>query len=234
MPETMNNSETTGTDGPFFLVRRLSRKGRALLWVVLAFVIAGFAVWFFTVRDRREGPLQSAPVVVTTTPDAVLPVSEQPIAAVPDSEAPYESEHYRVGEIAIGGEFGLLVPESDPSPLGIFSVRGEAFSEKKRNASKLVITWETNKPARSEISYGKGVGQADGVIREEEYGTSHSVVIPDLSQASTYVYRISANDQWGNVTESDLYAVYTGARDISLFELMAGAIGDVFGWAVDR
>ncbi|NTW30978.1 MAG: hypothetical protein HGA33_06880, partial [Candidatus Moranbacteria bacterium] len=84
------------------------------------------------------------------------------------------------------------------------------------------------------ISYGKGVGQAEAVIEETEYGTNHSVIIPDVTPASTYVYVISVMDKWGGSAQSDPYAVYTGAKTVSLFELIAGAVGEVFGWAVKK
>ncbi|MBP9751520.1 MAG: hypothetical protein KBD19_01515 [Candidatus Moranbacteria bacterium] len=213
--------------------RKNDRARKIIFIIFLSMIIMGGAFfllrWYFNVD--QAGPSLAAPVVIDF-PDPVV-IDATPDGPLP-SVAPYQSERFRAGEIAIGGEAALFVPETDVAPLEIFSVRGEAFTEKGKNGAKLVITWETNKPALSEISYGKGVGQAEGIIREEGYGTNHSLVIPDLTQSSTYVYVISSRDKWGNEAESDPYAVYTGARDISLFELIAGAIGDVFGWAVDK
>lgn len=205
----------------------------AISIAILAIGVVIFSSWF---RSRiPAGPTESAPIVIKAEPIPVPePTVSEPLLPTLETEAPYRSERYRVGEIALGGEMALFVPEVDTSPLFIDSVRGEAFSGKGTAGSKLVISWETSKPARSELSYGKGVGQAEAVIREESYGTSHSVIIPDVSAASTYVYVIAANDKWGGTATSDPYAVYTGAREISLFELIAGAVGEVFGWAVDK
>lgn len=212
------------------------RSRRRFLLPVLMILVAIFAAGLFAWLKSRSavGPTEAAPIAVKTeTSPSTMVVPEESARAIGTS-APYQSEHYRAGEIAIGGEMALFVPESDSSPLSIGSVRGEAFSAKGKAGSKLVVSWETNKPARSEIAYGKGVGQAEAVIREEEFGTNHSVIIPDVSPASTYVYVISAKDKWGGDVKSDPYAVYTGAREISLFELIAGAVGEVFGWAVDK
>lgn len=234
MPEPTSRGIGPGFGSSISGKNRLFNKKNFLILGLVLLLLAGVSVWrFMSGNNDSQGPTQAAPVVAKPDQEAVTVPQPTPAPPTP-SQAEYQSEHYRVGEIAIGGEYGLIVPESDTTPLTISSVRGEAFSEKKKNSAQLVITWETNKPAISEISYGKGVGQADGVIREEEYGTNHSVVIPDLSQASTYLYRISVHDKWGNSAESDPYAVYTGARDISLFDLMAGALGDVFGWAVKK
>lgn len=220
--------------GGFENIERKKGRARKMMLILLFLMMlmgGGFFLsrWYFSAEP--EGPNQAAPVVVSLPEPVVAEeLSDEPIP----SDAPYRSERFRSGEIAIGGEAALFVPETDTAPLEIISVRGEAFTEKGKNGAKLVITWETNKPALSEISYGKGVGQAEGVIREEGYGTNHSLVIPELSQSSTYVYVISCRDKWGNEAESEPYAVYTGAREISLFELIAGAVGDVFGWAVDK
>jgi hypothetical protein len=204
-----------------------------LLFLVLFLVVGGV---FFVLKQlgffSGGGPTVAVPVEIVQNTPVHVP---QTVADVnPESNAPYRSENFRVGDIALGGEASLMIPENNPSPLEIRSVRGEAFPDKTKNNSKLVITWETNKPAKSEISYGKGVGQAEGTITEDAFGLSHSVVVPDLAQASTYVYVISSKDQFGNTASSDPYAVYTGAREVSLFELIAGAVGEVFGWAVKK
>lgn len=211
--------------------RNLAKKFFLSASLTLVVASTAFFVWNRFFRAAPEGPTQSAPVVISLPESTVAPSEDDPV--VP-SDALYRSENFRIGEIAVGGEAPLVVPEADPTPLEILSVRGEAFTEKGKNGSKLLITWETSKPAVSEISYGKGVGQAEGIIRGSGYETNHSVTIPELAQASTYVYVISGRDRSGNTATSDPYAVYTGAREISLFELIAGAVGDVFGWAVNK
>ena len=97
---------------------------------------------------------------------------------------------------------------------------------------KLVLSWKTNKLAKSEVAYSKGVGQAKKVVNEDDYSLNHSLIIPGLDQASIYVYTIVAQDRFGNEITSDSHAVYTGSRTVSLFDLIADAVGEVFGWAV--
>ena len=147
--------------------------------------------------------------------------------------AQYESESFKVGDIAVGGEAELILLEDSPEPLEITSVRGESFTEKNNQGVKLVLTWQTNKLAKSTIQYSK-VGQEKQNITEADYSFSHSIIIPALEQASTYIYVINAEDRFGNKFTSDSYAVSTGSKTISLFDLIAGAIGDTFGWAVAK
>jgi len=231
-----------GTGEPFGIVPKVEGKSRVkkiviIFLIQLLLVGVGYLAlrWFgFFKTNVSSGPTQAAPLVIVGTQQANTSVTTDQAAVPSGTNAPYQSEHYRVGEMAIGGEAALLVPKSDPSLLEIRSVRGEAFTEKGKDTSKLVITWETNKPAKSQISYGKGIGQTEGTIGETAYGETHSVVIPNIAQSSTYVYVISSRDQFGNEVTSDPYAVYSGAREVSLFELIAGAVGDVFGWAVKK
>lgn len=169
-----------------------------------------------------------APQIVTVDPSI-------PDAAVPlFGDANYTSENFRVGDIAIGGEAEFLLTEDSPDPLAISAIRGEAFTEKNKSEVKLVLSWTTNKLAASEIAYSKGVGQVKKTVAEETFGLNHSLIIPSLDQASTYVYTIKSKDRFGNAVESDAHAVYTGSRTVSLFDLIAGAVGDVFGWAVKK
>lgn len=147
--------------------------------------------------------------------------------------AQYESESFKVGDIAVGGEAELILLEDSPEPLEITGVRGESFTEKNNQGVKLVLTWQTNKLAKSVIQYSK-VGQEKQDITEADYSFSHSIIIPALEQASTYIYVINAEDRFGNKFTSDSYAVSTGSKTISLFDLIAGAIGDTFGWAVAK
>jgi hypothetical protein len=84
------------------------------------------------------------------------------------------------------------------------------------------------------VSYSKGVGQAKKSISEDDYSLNHSVIIPGLDQASTYVYEITSSDRFGNEIVSESHAVYTGSRTVSLFDLIANAVGEVFGWAVKK
>lgn len=168
---------------------------------------------------------ETAPLKTT---DAVSVIEPVPLFG----DANYQSENFRVGDIAIGGEAEFLLTEDTPEPIEISAVRGEAFVEKNKQEVKLVLSWKTNKLARSTIEYSKGVGQGKKTVSEDDYGLNHSLIIAGLEPASTYVYSIISEDRFGNVAKSDAYAVYTGARTVSLFDLIADAVGDVFGWAV--
>jgi hypothetical protein len=142
----------------------------------------------------------------------------------------FKSENYAIGQISIAGEASFET--DDLRPLEISFVRGESFLEKNQKDVKILITWKTSKPAQSSIKYGKNNGETTRTVTEDGYGTDHSVILSNLDQASTYIYSITAKDRYGSRIATDTYAVYTGSKTASLFDLISGAVTDAFGWAI--
>ncbi|MBI2439305.1 MAG: hypothetical protein HYV45_01735 [Candidatus Moranbacteria bacterium] len=203
---------------------------------LFAFLVAGYVLYQRYVVDKKAD-IQGEEVVLpkTTTELPKIATTEKEKVLVPLlSDANYTSENFRIGEIAIGGEAEFILTEDSPEPLVISSIRGEAFTEKTKQEVKLVLSWKTNKLAKSEIGYSKGVGQAKKTVNEDSYSLNHSIIIPGLDQASTYVYEIVARDRFGNEATSESHAIFTGSKTVSLFDLIADAIGEVFGWAVKK
>lgn len=209
---------------------RVVRRGAVTL--VFVGVIAGVMYWWFHNAGTVPATLEPKPVaeVKESTPPALS--SEGATLALPDDNANFESEHFKAGEIVIGGELQFLIDESEVGALTVENIRGEAFTEKNKQEVKLVVTWTTNKLALASVRYSKGIGQTERGVDEGDYSYNHSVIISGLDPASTYLYTIDVSDRYGNRVKSEPHAVFTGARTVSLFDLIAGAIGEVFGWAV--
>ena len=205
---------------------------RGIIAFILVIIIAGVMYWWF--RDVGEVPLDpetpTPTTVETSAPPALAP--DTGTLALPDDNANYESENFKAGEIVIGGELQFLVDEDEVGALTVENIRGEAFTEKNKQEVKLVVTWTTNKLSQAAVKYSKGIGQPERAVDETDYSYNHSVIISGLDPASTYLYTIDATDRYGNRVKSEPHAVFTGARTVSLFDLIAGAIGEVFGWAV--
>ncbi len=204
------------------------RRG-AIVFILVA-IIAGIVYWWF--RSAPAPVPEEAPPIPVTETRSVLPTAPIEEVLPLEGNANYESENFKAGEIVIGGELQFLVDEAEVGPLLIENIRGEAFTEKNKQEVKLVVTWTTNKLAQAAVRYSKGIGQSERSVEEDDYSYNHSVIISGLDPASTYLYTIDALDRYGNRTKSEPHAVFTGARTVSLFDLIAGALGDVFGWAV--
>jgi hypothetical protein len=158
--------------------------------------------------------------------EEVLPVEEI------DEEGTLSSENYKISQVYFGGSVALLENDFDPDPVEISFNRAETFIAKDGNESKIVISWKTSSPAISEIEYSQSGGQNPSVIREKEYGINHNVTIGNLSPGNAYLYRIKVKDRWNNEDKTNYIGIYTDKKEESVFDLIAGAIEDVFGWAL--
>jgi|GEM_PF-1558584 len=207
---------------------RIVRRGLIVLGLIL--IVAGGVYWWL--QTAPETPVETESLVEgkEMRPTLTQPVTE--IEPSTESNTNYESENFKAGEIVIGGELQFLMDESEVGSLVIENIRGEAFTEKSKQEVKLVVTWTTNKLAQATVRYSKGVGQTERGVEEADFSYNHSIIISGLDPASTYLYTIDAFDRYGNQVKSEPHAVFTGARTVSLFDLIAGAIGEVFGWAV--
>ncbi len=144
------------------------------------------------------------------------------------------SENYRVGQIVLGGDVGLLSQGDELTELAIDDIRGETLGSKNQNEGRALITWKTSKAAKSTLTYSKTAGGSEKSLDEDGFGMSHSAVLSNLDLSSTYLYTVTVRDRYGNEITSDPHAVYTGTRVVSLFELITNALQEVFGWAVKK
>lgn len=214
---------------------------KRFLWIGVAFlliVLIGGGIFYWWRNQGAPAPLpttESSPPK-ETPPETTPALGETPSSSseVVSDKSEYASENFKAGDIAFGGELAFVSQAESTEPLEISNIRGEAFTEKSKQQVELVVTWTTNKLSLADVSYAKGVGQTGKTVSEGDYSFNHSLILTGLDPASTYLYTIHAVDRFGNEITSDPHAVFTGARTISLFDLIAGAIGDVFGWAVTK
>ena len=234
--EIGENSDIFAPEKKKSFFQKIGWKNIVLITIILLLLGGGGYVFFVRQSASTEtrdttGGAERPPVSGLRTTEPNTLVSDQ----VPlFGDANYRSENFRVGDISIGGEAEFLLSEDNPGPLEVNSIRGEAFTEKNKQEVKLVVSWRTSKLAKSTISFSKGLGKAKKSVEEDDYSLNHSVIIPGLDQASTYIYEITSTDRFGNEVTSESHAVYTGSRSVSLFDLIANAVGEVFGWAVKK
>lgn len=145
-----------------------------------------------------------------------------------EREVVLASENYKAKQVRFGGESSVILEED--APLEILDVRSETFLAKKQDESMLVISWRTNKLAICEIEYSKNNGQGTKNLKESGFGFNHGVVIPGLELGTAYVYQLTAKDKWGNIVRSGNFAVYSGSKAVSVVELIARELNEMFGW----
>lgn len=143
------------------------------------------------------------------------------------------SENYKVRDINVGGDIMILENGENLTP-EIYDIKSESFVANKKDEVKLVVAWKTNKMAVSELTYSKNNGQNSRSVKENSYGFNHGVVLSELEPRTSYVYQIKCKDRWSNETLSNYFGIYTASKPVSVFDLIANAIGEVFGWAIKK
>lgn len=211
-----------------------------ILSLSLLFVLVSFAVVVVFQAARNvslsglfSSPVTDVPVFGMANENAGIVLAETD-EQIPANVllASASSENFRAGEIAIGGEADFLLDERDVNELKIEGVRSEVVVEKGGKNVRLVVVWKTTRPTLGEVRYGKSRIEIGKKVTEEVYSANHGAIISGLEQAATYLYTIKAYDRFGNEVESDAYAVYTGAKNVSLVDLISNAAKDVFSWAI--
>jgi len=142
------------------------------------------------------------------------------------------SENFKVDQVQFGGDASIIIDDAEKLAIEIGDVYSESFLAKKGEEAKMVISWRTNKLTTSNIEYAKADGQDAKAIREDEYGFTHSAILPNLEPGKAYIFRISSTDRWGNEQVSDYYGAYVSARPVSIFEMIGKTFNDIFGWAI--
>lgn len=157
-------------------------------------------------------------------------ISGQPSEKEPE-KGMLESENYMINSMSIGGNV-MMIPDDENQVLQISNIKSEAFLNDKKGEVKLVITWQTNKLAISEVEYSKRDGKDLKIAKEESYGFNHSAIIAGLEPGTSYIYRISCKDRLGNEEKSGHFGMYAPPRIVSIFSLMTTEMEKIFGWAL--
>jgi hypothetical protein len=144
-----------------------------------------------------------------------------------------QSENYKIKDIAVGGSSVVLAAETEILPIAVYDVRSETLFSRDQKDTKLLISWKTNKLARSDVSYSKS-GSDERTLKENSYGFTHALVISKMDQATRYSFVIDANDRGNSHTKSDEFVVYTGNKNVSVFELISNELDSMFGWAIKK
>jgi len=200
------------------------------VWLVLPAVLLASVVlfvffgWRFWESKKSEGELSAK---FTTPGGKVLGEEEE---TYPDE---MKNEKYRLPQVAFGGGLTAFYPGlGEPlGPLDIEDVQSEAVRTREKKELELVVQWRTKRPTKCLVEYSKSGGAAK-MIEEEFFAIDHSAVLENLESSSTYMYSITAADKLGGEAVSDKFAAYTGAPEVSFFDLLAGAFKSAFGWAV--
>lgn len=207
----------------------LKKAIKYIFFAVLIVAVGFFSMFFYSVYKKTTVAKQESTAISNEGSQTGKVLGEEEDGL--DQSNMYKSENYHIAEISLGDEAITFPAGKQSEAPQILDMRSELVLGKSDQQVKFVLKWKTNKLCQSSIEYAKE-GQAQvKTISEEGYGFSHSAEIAPLNFSTSYSYTVTARDKWGNVAESDKLAFYTGAPNVSIFDLIGSAFKDMFGWA---
>jgi len=99
--------------------------------------------------------------------------------------------------------------------------------------SSIIVSWQTNKPASTQVKYGEGILGNDYSNESNEdtsLNNSHTVIIKGLKPASSYHYKMVSKDRRNNITESQDYTFVTPTKEKSILQLILKSLEETFAW----
>ncbi|MDO8240704.1 MAG: fibronectin type III domain-containing protein [Candidatus Moranbacteria bacterium] len=214
------------------------------LWSIATVITVIFLVAAFSYLWLKQKSNNLPEVIVKTeTPITIEKKTVTEILPENTADIPAEiiaqnknltSENFTIKQVRFGGDTLVAGDDQESLPIEIYDIKSEVFADKKGEESRAVITWKSNKLTNSEISYAKNNGQGSKTAKENGFGFSHSLVLPNLAQGTGYLYQIKSKDRWNNSLTSGFYGIYSGSRAVSVFELVGKAFDDIFGWAINE
>lgn len=203
----------------------------------------GGAFLFFTKSQKKaenQDPQNTVTVPIPENKDYVfvndtagIVPEEEPVKMNESEGIVGESENFKIKDIAIGGGSVVLAAETEILPINVYDVRTETLFSRDQKETKLLISWKTNKLARSDVKYSK-TGSEEKNLKENSFGFSHALVLNKLDEATRYSFVVDASDREGNRIKSDEFVVYTGTKVVSVFELISNEMGSMFSWAMKK
>lgn len=182
-----------------------------------------------------------------TARDASVPSHTKTISSLGDNGEPIK--FYTTGELiptcapvkdlqasnenVINNAISTDEAQQDPNQaknqaLAISSVMNENYLQPK-NKVQTIISWSTNKPAKTVLIYSEGNSKEKiEVIISEQLRTRHAAVLTTLKAGTTYYFSTKSIDESGAVVVSDEYSLRTPKPQSTIIEKVKASFKSIF------
>jgi hypothetical protein len=99
--------------------------------------------------------------------------------------------------------------------------------------AQLVVGWQTDEPATSQVEYGIGTGGDSYQVKTSQNSDlkkSHTVIISNLEPQRTYHLRAISHDESGNISRGTDNVVITGQAPQNVLDIILDRLRDAFGF----
>ena len=125
--------------------------------------------------------------------------------------------------------------DTRPPLISELEIEGSSVQKTKEgqtSTSQLVVSWNTDEAATSQVEFGEGTGETYAQRTQEDSNLTynHLVVISGLTPSKVYHLRAVSKDEAGNLANSiDTVTITPKAADNAL-DLVVGNLRDIFGF----
>ncbi len=123
--------------------------------------------------------------------------------------------------------------DSRPPKIKNLSIEVKSSGYGEIQKAQVVVTWETDEPASSQLEYSQGISGSDYSFRTREdqaYSTSHVVIASELDPSKIYHLRAVSRDRTGNTGSSEDTTVITGKIQRSVIDIIINSLERSLGW----
>jgi hypothetical protein len=103
----------------------------------------------------------------------------------------------------------------------------------KESRVQTIITWDTDEPANSQISYQEGLA-TDATVNQLPLDPAmvahHTAVITKFQPTTVYKFWIQSGDAAGNMAKSKDFLILTPQQQATILDVIIGNFEQVFGW----
>lgn len=112
------------------------------------------------------------------------------------------------------------------------SVEPSSSGNSNQSTAQLVVSWDTDEPATSQIEFGEGTSNNYSQKTQEDTNltNNHLVIISNLTPSKVYHLKAHSKDKMGNDGSSIDTVTITPKSVSSAFDLVVGNLTDVFGF----
>ncbi|OIO38400.1 MAG: hypothetical protein AUJ75_02930 [Candidatus Omnitrophica bacterium CG1_02_49_10] len=138
-----------------------------------------------------------------------------------------------------GNDAAMKIPDYtakvDTTPLEISQVRARnALLAGNEEKIQTIISWQTSRPASSQIIYQAGVKKdprsETKTPLDTNLTTNHVVVLTSLRPAAIYRFNVASVDGFNNSVTSEDYTLLTPQKKKGIIQVIAEGFEEKFGW----
>lgn len=139
------------------------------------------------------------------------------------------------GNIVLGDATVYTTPlDSRPPKLSNMTVEVKSVGYSDAQTAQLVVSWESDEPATSQVEYGPGISSIEYATKTKEDAsltTMHVVIASGLDPSKIYHLRTISRDAAGNMGTSEDTTVITGNVQKSVLSIIMDSLEGSLGWA---